>query len=65
MWSTRCRSGMRDCIKNFVLAKSRRSSGVVQANSLDQDLSYADILAGRPGAWLVKQIFRRVFKLDS
>ena len=25
--------------------------------SLNQDLSYGEILAGRPGAWLVKKIY--------
>ena len=29
----------------------------VASQRLNQDLSYVEILAGRPGAWLVKKIF--------
>ena len=36
--------------------KRRNNNSIEYETSINQDLSYGRILAGRPGAWLVKKI---------
>ena len=60
--------GLRDSLLHFVIQRQtgghmyrdrERGSSMkyrIVNNYIDNDLSYGEILAGRPGAWLVKQI---------
>ena len=43
--------------QTFFLTELNIQPSLPKTESLNQDLSYGEILAGRPGSWLVKKLF--------